>query len=223
MALTRVSLTIETILSEGCTKLTVEDVTGTYNAITNPLGYGLPNGIAYNDITKITINVYYPGITTPIIYIFTLSAVTGTSMVTALSVYDLNGTAYDIFADIATLYVAGVFNITGTDAFTLPTIVDGLFNVEYTISGIESVTSTEFNYTTNSYFLSTCAAECCITDMYKNLDMCCDCSEGAIDKIQKAEVFLAGSKYAIAVGQNDKAVCLLDKAKSICEGNCENC
>jgi len=219
MALTRVGLKIETVLSEGCTKLTVEDITGTYNAISNPLGYDLQNGIAYNDITKITINVYYPSITTPIIYRFTYVA----GAVTALVVYDLNGTAYDIFAEYSTLFVDGKFNLTGTTAFTLPTIVDGLFNVEYTISGIESVTSTEFNYTTNSYFLSTCAAECCITDMYKNLDMCCDCSEGAIDKIQKAEVFLAGSKYAIAVGQNDKAICLLDKAKDICEGNCENC
>ncbi len=219
MSLTRVGLKIETVLSEGCTKLTVEDVTGDYNASTNPLGYGLPNGIAYNDVTKITINVYYPSITTPIIYIFTLASGT----VTALSVYDLNGTAYDIFADLADLYIDGVFNLTGTDAFTLPTISDGLFNVEYTISGIESVTSTEFNYTTNSYFLSTCTVDCCITNMYKNLDMCCDCSEGAIDKIQKAEVFLSGAKYAIAVGQNDKAVCLLDKASDICEGNCTDC
>ena len=219
MSLTRVGLTIETTITEGCTKLTVEDITGEYNAITNPLGYGLPNGISYRDVTSITINVYYPGITTPIIYIFTLLL----GDVVALSVYDLNGTAYDIFADLATLYAGGVFNLTGTGAFTLPTIADGMFNVEYTIEGIEAVTNEEFSYTTNSYFLSTCAAECCITDMYKNLDMCCDCSESAIDKIQKAEVFLSGAKYAIAIGQNEKAVCLLDKAKDICEGNCENC
>lgn len=219
MALTRVNLTIETVLSEGCTKLTVEDITGDYNAITNPLGYGLPNGIASTDITTVTINVYYPGITTPIIYIFTLVSTT----VTALSVYDLNGTAYNIFSELADLYVAGVFNLTGTTAFTLPTIVDGMFNVEYTISGIESVTSEEFSYTTNSYFLSTCSVDCCIANMYKNLDMCCDCSEAALEKIEKSEIFLSGAKYAIAVGQNEKAVCLLDKATEICEGNCTDC
>ena len=219
MALTRVGLTTETVLSEGCTKITIEDVTGTYNASTNPLGYGLPSGIAYSDITSIIINVYYPDVTTPIIYTFTLSA----STVTALTVTDLNGVSYDIFADLATLYISGVFNLTGTDAFTLPTVTDGLFNIDYTIGGIESVTSEEFNYTTNNSFLSTCSVECCITDMYKNLDMCCDCSESSLSKIEKSEIFLSGAKYAVQASQNEKAVCLLNKAKDICEGNCSDC
>jgi hypothetical protein len=51
MSLTRVGLTIETVISNNCTKVTVEDITGNYNVTSNPLGYGLPGGIAYNDIT----------------------------------------------------------------------------------------------------------------------------------------------------------------------------
>jgi len=220
MALTRVGLTIETVLSEGCTKITLADVTGTYNAVSNPLGYGLPNGITATDVSKTTINVYYPSITTPIIYIITYD---GAGAPLTFVVYDLNGVAYDIFADYNTLFVDGTLNLTGTTAFTLPTISDGMFNVEYTIEGIESVTSQEFSYTTNSYFLSTCSVECCITNMYKNLDMCCDCSENALLKIEKSEIFLSGAKYAIAIGQNEKAVCLLDKATELCEGNCTDC
>jgi len=81
MALTeRVNLTIKTCLLEGCSKITVEDITGTYNATTNPLGYGLPGGIAYNDITQIIISVYYPNITTPIIYTFTYATGTVTAL-----------------------------------------------------------------------------------------------------------------------------------------------
>ena len=40
-------------------------------------------------------------------------------MFVSLCVYDLNGVAYDIFAELSTLYVGGVFNLTGIDAFTL--------------------------------------------------------------------------------------------------------
>lgn len=219
MSLVRVGLAIETILSEGCSKITVQDITGTYDVTTNPLGYGLPGGITYNDVTSVFIKVYYPDVSTPIIYTFTLSYGT----ITALDVTDLNGIVYDIYSELSTLVVANVFNLTGTTAFTLPTVTDGLFNVEYTIFGTEAVSLEQFNYTTNSNFLSTCSADCCITNMYKDLDMCCDCSEDQIVKIQNAETFLAGAKYAIEVGQNEKAICLLTKAKKICDSNCTDC
>jgi hypothetical protein len=219
MALTRPNLTIQTVLSEKCTKITVQDITGAYNATTNPLGYGLPNGIALTDITSIVIDVYYPSVTVPITY--TITQVAGTP--TALTVTDLNGTVYDIFADIATLYVAGVFNLTGETAFTLPKITDGIFNVVYTISGIDAIQSLEFNYTTNKEFLSTCSIDCCILNMYQNLDMCCDCSEDAKLKIQDAEVMLTAACFAIESGNTSKAQCLLDKSIALCDNNCTDC
>lgn len=216
MALTRVGLAIKTVLSEGCKKLTVEDITGTYNVTSNPLGYGLPNGIIYNDVKTIVINVYYPYITTPIAY--TLTLVSGT--VTALTVKNLNATVYNIFANLATLYVGGVFNLTGTTAFVLPTITDGVFDVDFTISGVNAATGESFSYTTNNMSLSTCVTECCINNMYKNMDMCCDCNT---DKVESAELFLSGAKKAINIGQKDKALCLLTKASDICKENCDNC
>lgn len=219
MPLTRVGLTIDTVISNSCTKITVQDITGNYNITSNPLGYGLPSGISYNDITSIIIDVYYPDITTPITYRFTLAL----GVVINLSVKGLNGVSYNIFASISTLYVLGIFNLTGTTAFVLPKITDGLFNVVYTISGGDATTFTEFNYTTNSNFLSTCSTDCCIYDMYNNLDMCCACSENSILNIQKAETFLLGAKYAVDAGLNDKAVCLLNKAKEVCAGNCKDC
>lgn len=218
MALTaRVNLTIKTCLLEGCSKITVEDITGTYNATTNPLGYGLPGGIAYNDITKIIISVYYPNITTPIIYTFTYA--TGT--VTALTVTDLNGVVYNIFADLATLMVDGVFDLTGTDAFILPVIVDGIFNVEFNESGTHSEEA--FSYTTNNSFLSSCKTECCIEKMYLNLDPNCDCCDHKIEAIEQAEVFLQAAKFSINVGQDSKAEEDLLKAKEICSNNCKTC
>lgn len=219
MALTRLGLTIETTITEKCTKLTVEDITGAYNVTSNPLGYGLPNGIALTDVTLIVIDVYYPSITTPITY--TMTQVAGTP--TALTVTDLNGVIYNIFADIATLYVLGVFNLTGTTAFTLPTIVDGIFNVVYTISGIESVSGLSFSYTTNSNFLSSCSVNCCIENKYNALDLCCDCSTNEKQNIRDAETYLVGARMAIESGLTSKAQCLLDKATDLCNSNCSDC
>jgi len=216
MALTRVSLTTVTNIADACSKITITDITGNYNATSNPLGYSLPGGITYANITSIVINLYYPSVTTPIKYTFTMAS----GIPTALTVTDLNGVVYDIFADIATLYVLGVFNLTGTDAFTLPTITDGIINTDFTISG----TSPEaFSYTTSNWELSSCSVNCCIENMYKNLDMCCDCSESAMDRIKDAELFLCGAMMAIEIGQNEKAQCLLDKATALCDGNCTDC
>jgi hypothetical protein len=223
VSLSRVGLEIETVLSKGCSKITVEDVTGAYNVTSNPLGYGMPNGILQNDINTIVINLYYPDITTPITYTFTLSKASGSLVVTALTVTDLNGVVYNIISELSVLYVNNIFDLTGTEAFTLPTITDGIFSIDFTISGIDSITSQSFEYTTSSDFLSSCNADCCIMEMYKNLDMCCDCSEEEIKRIQKAETFLMGAKCAINIGQDEKSLCLLNKAKEICDGNCSNC
>ena len=217
MALERVGLAITTTLTENCTVITGEDTTGTYNVTTNPLGYGLPGGIAFNDIITAVYELYYPGQTTPITYTLTYAAGT----VTALTVTDLNGTVYNIFADLATLMTGNVFTLTGTDAFTLPTITDGIFNVVYTISGTNPEV---FTYTTNSEFLSTCTTDCCISNMYLSLDMECSCSDAKKVAIMNAEVFLNAAKYSIQVGQDSKAQAFLDKASEICNDcGCSDC
>lgn len=218
MPLTRVGLTITTAITDNCSKITSEDTTGLYNVTTNPLGYGLPGGIAFNDIITAVYEVYYPSITIPITYTLTYAAGT----VTALTVKDLNNVSYNIFADLATLMVDGVFDLTGTDAFTLPTITDGMFNVVYTISGTNPEV---FTYTTNSEFLSTCSIDCCISKMYLTLDMECSCSDAKKTKIMNSEIFLNAAKYAIQVGQDSKAQGFLDKAIELCEdcGGCSDC
>ena len=224
MALTeRINLTGCIEIEKGCTQLLFSDITGflvtVCNDEYNEFGYGLTDGIALDDVTSAQLNVYYPSMTTPITFDFTISS----HVITECLFTDLNGTVTDITA----LLESTVFPLTNFDVtlaaygVTLPEMSDGIFKWDYTISGLSGGLS--FSYTTSDEALSSCSVNCCIENKYVEMDLSCGCFDDKLKNLILSEVLLQGAKYAMNVGQDSKAQGMLDKAAEICDSNCTDC
>lgn len=224
MALTsRIDLTGQICVSDGCKTLKFSDVTGflvtTCNDEYNANGYGLSGGIALDDVTQAILNVYFTSITTPITFTFTIAS----HVITACTLTDLNGTVTDITTLLeSTAFPLTDFNITLDYGVTLPELSDGITKWDYTISGLDA-DNESFSYTTSDEVLITCSADCCVEKSYLEIDANCGCFDNKIKKIISSEVFLQGAKYAMNVGQDSKAESMLAKAKELCEANCTDC
>lgn len=222
MSLTRIDLKGTLSVETNCTQLIFNDTTGfkvtTCTCDENALGYGLTGGIALDDVTGAVLNVYYPGITTPIIFTFTIV----NHVITAATLTDLNLVVTNILSLLdSTVFPLTEFDITLDYGVTLPEISDGLFEWDYTITGTSSAQA--FSYTTSDVKLATCTTDCCIFNSYVDLDLSCGCLDDKINKIIKSEVFINAANYAAEINQNTKAVSFLDLSKEICDSNCKDC
>lgn len=223
MALERIDLTGCIEVEKGCTQLLFSDTTGFLvtecNDEYNEFGYGLVGGIALDDVTSAQLNIYYPGITTPVTFDFIIAS----HVITECLFTDLNGAETDITA----LLESTVFPLTNFDItlaaydVELPELSDGIIKWDYTISGLSG--GLTFSYTTSDEALSTCSINCCIENKYVALDLNCGCFDSKLKDLILSEVLLQGSKYAMNVGEDSKAEGMLDKAKEICESNCSDC
>ena len=93
----------------------LSDVTGDYNAVTNPGGWGSPNDAYTNPpVTAISLDIYTPGTTATI----------GAASLIGTTYFTSTDRAYDVYKDISTV----------VPTFTLS---DGIYKyvVTYTISG----------------------------------------------------------------------------------------
>ena len=189
MALTeRINLTGCIEIEKGCTQLLFSDITGflvtVCNDEYNEFGYGLTDGIALDDVTSAQLNVYYPSMTTPITFDFTISS----HVITECLFTDLNGTVTDITA----LLESTVFPLTNFDVtlaaygVTLPEMADGIFKWDYTISGLSGGLS--FSYTTSDEALSSCSVNCCIENKYVEMDLSCGCFDDKLKNLILSEV-----------------------------------
>ena len=224
MALTaRVDLTGQLCVEDGCKTLKFSDVTGflvtTCNDEYNELGYGLVGGIALNDVTQAVLNVYFPSMTTPVTFTFTIAS----HVITGATLTDLDGTVTDI-TDLleSTVFPLNEFDTTLDYGVILPTLADGIVKWDYTITGLDTDSET-FSYTTSDEALITCETSCCVENSYLEIDTNCGCFDEKIKKIITSEVLLQGAKYAMNVGQDSKAEDMLTKAKDICVSNCKDC
>lgn len=221
MSLERVDLSAQICVEDGCSKLLFNDTTGSVDnpclSEVNEFGYGLTGGIASADVTEAVINVYYPLMTTPVKFTFTISS----NVITDAVMTDLNNHPVNIFSLLtSTVFPLVNFDISGDYGGTVPEVTDGLYTWDYTITG----TSPEvFSYSTSGGFLSDCTTDCCIEKSYLEIDSDCGCFDDKIKNIIRSEVFLWASRYAINVGQDSKANELLTKAKENCETNCKDC
>lgn len=223
MALTRVDLSGEISIESGCTQILFNDTTGSLvsacNDTQNDLGYGLVGGIASTDVTQAILNVYYPSITTPYIFTFTIAS----NVITAATLTDLNGTVTSILANLeSTVFPLVDFDITlAAYGVTLPELTDGIVNWDYTISGVSA--SLSFSYTTSDGQLSDCTVDCCIENKYIDLDLNCGCIDDKIKTIIMSEIFLWGARYSMNIGQDDKTDNFITKANDLCNSNCADC
>jgi hypothetical protein len=219
MALERLDLSGE-ICVDDCASLLFTDTTGSVdspcNDEQNDEGYGLTDGIEADDVTTAQLNVYFPSVTTPIIFDFTIAS----SVITAATLTDLNGTVTNILADLdSTVFPFVDFSITKDYGVTIPTVIDGYYTWDYTIAGVSGGES--FSYTTSDSFTSDCTVNCCIEDKYATLDSECGCFDDKRKDLINSEIFLWGSRFAMNVGQDEKAQGFLDKANELCNKNCD--
>ncbi len=206
-----------------CNSFTLYDSTGTYDASTNPGGYGAPN-IASSAVTQLLINVYPDGFTVPYVFTFTIVS----NVISALTVTAPNGTITNIFADL----VSNVWPFTSTILFTIlnsylgftgNTLVDGHWIITYVISGPDDGNGNPFSVTTSTDKLFVCNTCICVKKLYINLDPDCNCSDSAISVANKSKALLEAAKNSEAVGIYDEAAVTLKKAQEICVKNCKSC
>lgn len=221
MALERLDLSAQICVEDGCTKLLFNDTTGSVDAAcaadVNEFGYGLVDGITSANVEEAIINVYYPLMTTPVKFTFTIVS----NEITDATITDLNNVTTNIFSLLtSTVFPFVDFDISADYGVTVPEVTDGLYTWDYTISG---TSPEEFTYTTSGGFTSDCTVDCCIEKSYLEMDSNCGCFEDKVKGIIRSEVFLWASRYAINVGQDSKADNFLTKAKESCETNCKDC
>jgi hypothetical protein len=218
----RIDLTGVMCVQDGCSKLVFTDATGFLVSdcldTQNDLGYGLTGGITLDDVTSAELNVYYPLLTDPITFIFTIAD----GVITNCILKDLNLVSHNITSLLeSTVFPLTNFNINFNYGVTIPEVTDGLYAWDYSIYG--SVGVDLFSYTTSDGILSTCNTDCCVEKSYLEIDADCGCFDDKIRNIIRTEVFLAAANYSIDAGQSSKADALLTKAKEICDSNCKNC
>jgi len=211
MALERIDLTGCIEIEKGCTQLLFSDTTGfivtVCNDEYNEFGYGLVDGIALDDVTSAQLNIYYPSMTTPVTFDFIIAS----HVITECLFTDLNGTVTDITALLEnTTFPLTDFDVTlAAYDVELPEMADGIFKLDYTISGVSGGLS--FSYTTSDEALSTCSINCCIENEYVDMDLSYGCFDAKLKDLILSEVLLQGAKYAMNVGQDSKAQGMLDK------------
>lgn len=201
------------------------DSTFTYHATYNTGGYNTPN-IASSAVTQVLIKVYPPDYTTPYIYTFTIL----TNVVTAITVTSPAGVATVIATSRLTSTIwpflqAHPFEALNTDlGFSEDDeLTDGHWIIEYIISGPNDGTGVAFSVTASEDKLFNHQTCCCITKLFINLDPDCDCLEDKIKLATQAQAFLFDSGVSAEADLIAEAVTSLNKAKDICENQCQNC
>lgn len=222
MSLVRIDLSGDVCVENGCSELNFSDTTGFLISACsddqNNLGYGLVGGIALNDVTSAILNVYFPGITTPIVFNFTIQ----NGVIIACTLTDLSNISSDILIKLASIAFPLVnFNTALNYGVKIPKVGDGLYKWDYTIIGVSG--GLDFSYTTSNGFTSTCEAECCLGDNYLELSVDCSCSDKKMLDIIKQEIFLNGANYSLNIGMDQKANDFISKAKEICNNKCKDC
>ena len=217
MALTRLDLSIELTNATDCSDITLTDSTGLYNVTTNPLGYGLPSGITVNNVSSLIITVNMGGG----IYI-TYTCVVSSGVITSCLLSINGGTGTEIVSLLAsTTFPVTDFSLFSTDyGVTLPTLEDGIVEVDYNISGV-SGSGEVFNYLTSSSIMLTCDLCCCLQEKLLSIDVNCSCSDEKLQNYLRASTYLDVAVMNMDIGKNEQALEALNKATEIC--NCQNC
>lgn len=202
-----------------CTNIEFFDPTGTYNASTNPGGYGSPN-LASSAVTKAILNVYKYGDTVPVIFTFTVSS----NVITAATVTRSGETAVSILADLAStafpiveaspLAIIGEY-LTGEEDSD---IESDTYYFEYSVTD----GTTTYLYTVDQ--LLVCTTCCCVGSMQRELNAAdCKCDKDKIMKAFTAQVYLDAAIWSMEKEEIEKAHNNIAYAKELCAGGCQDC
>jgi hypothetical protein len=180
-----------------CGTLYINDITGAYDASSNPGGYGAPNTTLANVVTvNATIQFFAPD---------------GSPVVTYSNI-PLYPTTANPFPFLLNEVYAITPAILGLPAGTA-TLPDGLYIVTYNV--IDTIPAT---YTGTSQYLFDCNARCCISNKLAAIDPCgCDCKD--TETLFKYSMFLDAAEAAIGCNQNKKGLDLLNAVENYCLNN----
>tara|TARA_R110000868_G_C10809103_1_gene757702 strand:- start:149 stop:742 length:594 start_codon:yes stop_codon:yes gene_type:complete len=169
-------LKVSSCVTNNCSQLTITDVTGLYNATLNLYGWNQPDDVDTRDATSAATISLTIGGTT-------LDYDVVTQLVTVPTTQE--------DTELVTIDIAD---------FGLTSIPDGLYTITYnvTVGGEE--------YTITKTGLSTCAAQCCIDNRFKQfpdkLAACCNQCEEAefIKETYIGQALIDGLHYAYLCG-----------------------
>jgi len=213
MALERLDLSIELTSATDCSDITLTDDTGLYNVTTNPLGYGLPGGITVNNVSSLIITVNLNGG----IYI-TYTCIVSSGVITSCLLSVNGGTGTEIVSLLAsTTFPVTDFSLFSEDyGVTLPSLEDGIVEVDYVIAGVGSGEET-FNYLTSASGLLSCTVCCCKEKLLLSIDPDCSCSDSKMQTYLRVSTYLEVAAMNIDIGKNDQALEALNKAIELCD------
>lgn len=192
-----VLLEIDVEIAKSCKKLRFFETTRAYNSTTNTTGWGTPNeAIAAALTTTLTV-------LTPAGNSYSFNAASLIPLYPSWPTTD-DDTYYELDSSLIGY---------GTNQ-KLP---DGVYRFTYT------VTTTLNTYVQVIEKLFYCNAECCVMNMFTDIDYECDCSVDKQNKAKKAYLMLVGLKYASKCGQKSYFTNLLEDINKLCTGDCTNC
>jgi len=203
--------------NDGCQSINFIISTGSYNATTNPGGFGVPNP-ASSVMTSMTILVLPYGFTAGYTFTFTLSS----NVITAATSTAPNGTITDIYSSLTSTVFPfssdAPFVITGAmlGYGTSSQIPSDCFYFEMNMS--DGTTT----YTATLDYLTTCVACCCVRTMEAALDGDCDCEADNVKSAARGRILLNCAIWAMEDNSVDKAHTIINKVTEICGKNC-NC
>jgi len=168
MSVSPANLTIALTTNGACDALYIADVTEDYGWSSIP---------ATNDIYTVTIVVTYNATGTNITYLFTVV----NSVITAATLKIQTGTPADIFAELTStawpFTTTTPFNLFGDYGVSIPTFVDDIYTVEYTIAGeLDQNPAEPFEFDTLDNEPVTCAYQCCVDKKFLGIDWGCECA-----------------------------------------------
>lgn len=180
--------------SADCKKLVFSEITGAYDVTNNPTGWG--NGTTVADATSADLTILTPA-----------------------------GNSYtiDLFGDFPNDDSTVTYEIDSSmiGYGTNQKLPDGVYRFTYEV--VVSVGESIITYTQVIQVLVYCNAQCCVFNMFADIDFECSCSTDKQDKAKKAYLMLKGLQYAAACGLTNYFEDLLSDLNKICKGNCTNC
>lgn len=181
-----------------CNLLTITDVTGMYNASTNPKGWGntqVATGVETSELVSSRVTLINVGTSAQLVYYLKTNS--------GVDLYPAEATPEFAFDDFTWTGADGIYTV------TLEAIVDSPHTTE----------------TFTDTILITCAAEACVRNLWKEFYNQCSCDiDGKLaSRAMEAESLLAGVKAQFACNQNDQSTKILATLAKICAMYNSNC
>jgi hypothetical protein len=212
----------------GCRVDDVVDSTGTYDATTNPTGWGDASTALINDILSAKIVLYFDDATIP--YIYLLQITNGVITSVTLTLPDLSVNPIVITNTVFPFTTVAPFEITGSHLLADVATLDdndqeinfGRYTLEYYV--YDDIAYTSEIGSVSSDNLVVCQVERAVKNAQGALDVTgCECDDTDALNAFLARVLLDSAKYASTNGEPDKASTTLDYAYNKAIGECKTC